>query len=302
MMSHRAMSFALLLALLLVLGGCPSRVADPGAEATAPPEAIPSAEAQFTGESAMTHVRYLTEEIGTRIAPSDELDAAVQYVSEQLIELGYEPEHVAYDLPDGSAATNLTALIPGASEQERLVVCHLDTVPDCPGANDDASGAAAMLEIAELLMANEPPLSVRLCFLTAEEALAGFDEHGFSSIEYMKGLDEEAIGRMSEVCWLDKIAAGPDLKILYINDARPSLAVRLGDVAGELGMSPAVKGVARWSEEMAFEDFDIPTAWVEYGPAPELHTPGDDMTNVDREKLVAVGNLICGWLMEEPGQ
>ncbi len=302
MMSHRLMSVALVVTLVLVLGGCPSRVADPGAEATAPPEAIPSAEAQFTGESAMTHVRYLTEEIGTRVAPSDELDAAVQYVSEQLIELGYEPEHVAYDLPDGSAAANLTALIPGASEQERLVVCHLDTVPNCPGANDDASGAAVMLEIAEMLQGTAPSLSVRLCFLTAEEALVGFDEHGFSSIEYMKGLDEEAVGRMSAVCWLDKIAAGPDLKVLYINDARPSAATRLGTIAEGQGLSPAVKGANRWSEEMAFEDYDIPTAWVEYGPAPELHTPGDDMTNVDREKLVAVGNLICGWLMEEPGE
>lgn len=298
MKTHGAVVFALLLALALALGGCPK----PAVEVSTPPGAIPPAEARFTGEVAMAHIRYLTEEIGPRIAPSDELDAAVKYVSEQLIELGFKPEQVGYDLPNGTAAANVIALIPGRSEQERVLVCHLDTVPDCPGANDDASGAGAMLEIAELLRDNPPPLSVRLCFLTAEEALAGFDEHGFSSIEYMKGLDEKAIGRMSAVCWLDKIAAGPDLKILFINDARSSVAERLGTVADKLGLSPTVKGANRWSEEMAFEDYAIPTAWVEYGPAPELHTPGDDMSNVEREKLVAVGDLIHNWLTEEPQQ
>ena len=143
---------------------------------------------------------------------------------------------------------------------------------------------------------------MRLCFFTAEEALTGFDEQGYSSIAYMQGQAAEDIEWIGAACWLDKIAAGPELKILYINDARSSLATRLGNVAEKQGISAKVKGASRWSEEMAFEDFDIPTAWVEYGPAPELHTPDDDMTNVDREKLVAVGNLICGWLMEEPGE
>lgn len=296
MKTHGTIVFALLLALALALSGCPS----PDVEISAPPDTTPPAEAQFTGESAMTHIRHLTEEIGPRIAPSDELDAAVKYVSERLIELGVKPEQVEYALPDGTAAANVIALIPGRSEQERVLVCHLDTVPDCPGANDDASGAGAMLEIAEMLQGTAPPLSVRLCFLTAEEALEGFDEHGFSSIEYMKSLDEEAVGRMSAACWLDKIAAGPELKIICIKDARSSTARALGDILADQHRSIALTIADRWSEEMAFEDYDIPTAWVEYGPAPELHTPDDDMTNVEREKLVAVGDLIHRWLTEEP--
>ncbi len=312
MNSFRLLMIAIVTALALTFSGCPRESARPdvsigireqpttGLGVVDIPSDGPSS--AFTGDRAMEHTRALAEEIGPRLMPSDALDAATKYVSEQLIDLGLAPEQALYDLPDGTAAANIIAVIPGISEQERVLACHLDTVAECPGANDDASGAGAMLELAEMLVGTEFPLSVRLCFFTAEEALEGADEHGYSSAQYMKSLNPDQIGRMAAVCWLDKIAAGSSLKVLYIADARSSVALELGQLAHSRDLKPTVTGADRWSEEMAFEDYDIPTAWVEWGPASELHSPGDDMRNVAREKLVAIGDLIHTWLTEEPSE
>ncbi len=52
----------------------------------------------------------------------------------------------------GEMYRNLVASHPGASSDgEVLIVAHYDTVPDCPGADDNASGVAGLLVAAEAL-------------------------------------------------------------------------------------------------------------------------------------------------------
>src|SRR5574337_827100 len=54
---------------------------------------------------------------------------------------------------EGRWYRNLIALHPGSSRREQLlVVAHYDTVPNCPGADDNASGVAGLLEIAGALI------------------------------------------------------------------------------------------------------------------------------------------------------
>jgi aminopeptidase YwaD len=193
---------------------------------------------------------------------------------------------------------NLTAVKAGRSKEEVVLAAHLDTVPESPGANDDASGVAALLELAALLKEQEPPRSVRFLFLTAEEEIEGFEGHGYSSLQFFAGLAPDQVQNLAVACWMDKIAAGPTFKVLHTHEASASLARRLQERAESRGMKPQLIAAKRWSKKMAFEDHGIPTAWIEYGPAPHLHQPGDDLTNVDPGKLKAVGDLVYRWLME----
>lgn len=50
-----------------------------------------------------------------------------------------------------------------------FVVAHYDSVPGCPGADDNASGLAVMLECARVLARNAPPLPVGFIAFNAEE-------------------------------------------------------------------------------------------------------------------------------------
>jgi hypothetical protein len=66
---------------------------------------------------------------------------------------------------------NLLAVKSGVEEPETIVEAgaHLDTVFDSPGADDDASGVAALLETARLLAGTRSRRTIRLCFFAMEE-------------------------------------------------------------------------------------------------------------------------------------
>ena len=72
---------------------------------------------------------------------------------------------------DGHTVRNLEVILPGQTRPEEIVVvgAHYDTVYGCPGANDNASGIAAVLELARLL-ANQPfARTIRLVAFVNEE-------------------------------------------------------------------------------------------------------------------------------------
>jgi Zn-dependent M28 family amino/carboxypeptidase len=50
-----------------------------------------------------------------------------------------------------------------------LLGAHYDTVPGCPGANDNTSGVAALLELSRLFASVEPALTVRFVAFVNEE-------------------------------------------------------------------------------------------------------------------------------------
>src|SRR5262245_38795183 len=84
-----------------------------------------------------------------------------------------EPGHVR-------EGVNLLATHPGASLAGEVIEvgAHYDTVPRSPGANDDASGVAALLEVARAVAGTPTRRAVRLCFFGAEElALTGSKAH-----------------------------------------------------------------------------------------------------------------------------
>ena len=85
---------------------------------------------------------------------------------------------------NAGAVENITAKLQGtASEKAILLAAHYDTVPNSPGANDDGSGVAAILETIRTLKANTPLKNdVIVLFTDGEEpgllgAQAFVDEH-----------------------------------------------------------------------------------------------------------------------------
>jgi Zn-dependent M28 family amino/carboxypeptidase len=87
-------------------------------------------------------------------------------LAEKLTGYGYE---VA--LEDYGTGTNVVGRKPGTSATERTVVigAHYDHIPDCPGADDNATGVAATLEIARLIAQVDLEHSVAIAFWDEEE-------------------------------------------------------------------------------------------------------------------------------------
>lgn len=96
------------------------------------------------------HVRVLAGEIGERHAGRPgSLEATALYIGKSLMESRYDIEGQPFEV-SGKEVLNVCSEHKGVERPEEILVigAHYDTVPHCPGANDNGSGVAALLEIA----------------------------------------------------------------------------------------------------------------------------------------------------------
>ena len=129
-------------------------------------------EEQALAQRLRTHVEQLAGEIGERnIFRPQALHAAASYIERQWEQQGYAVERPAYEV-SGVRCLNLEITRGGgAREREILLIgAHYDTVVGSPGANDNASGVSALLELSRLFAGAEPALTVRFVAFVNEEA------------------------------------------------------------------------------------------------------------------------------------
>jgi len=98
------------------------------------------------------------------------LARAADYVSDQVRLSGLSPEQRPVEFA-GATYYNIVATLAGTRpERPRVLVgAHYDTVAGTPGADDNASGVAAMLETARLLAAEPLEATVEFAGFTLEE-------------------------------------------------------------------------------------------------------------------------------------
>jgi hypothetical protein len=118
------------------------------------------------------HVATLAGAIGERhLYRPEALAAAVDYIAEQWQVQGYRPAREAFTV-EGATCANLVVTCPGrrrTGDEILLVAAHYDTVPGSPGADDNASGVAGLLELSRAFAALRPERTVRFVAFTNEE-------------------------------------------------------------------------------------------------------------------------------------
>jgi hypothetical protein len=119
------------------------------------------AEIQFSGVRAFEiEDQFVTQHIN-RVSGSDESLAAVEWLNEQLGASGWTCTIDKWDAVLYSETVelrNVVCRLPGESEQEILVVAHHDIAPTTEqGADNDGSGIAVMLHLAEIFASEDKP-------------------------------------------------------------------------------------------------------------------------------------------------
>ncbi len=126
----------------------------------------------FSATRALQHVRVLAQ--APRVMGTKPYGDAIEYISGQLNRLGFHSE-IQQTFSQGgginsqwySSVDNIVAREPGLEPQGAiLLTAHFDSGFLTPGANDDASGVAVLLEVARALEAN-PPVKNTVIFLFA---------------------------------------------------------------------------------------------------------------------------------------
>jgi len=125
-----------------------------------------------------SHVRMLAEDIGERnIYHPDALAEASTYIENIWQEQGYRVTPQTYEV-EGIPCSNLEVTHAGITHPEQILLigAHYDSVSGSPGANDNGSGVAALLEIARLLKGVETECTVRFVAFVNEESPFFFRE------------------------------------------------------------------------------------------------------------------------------
>lgn len=122
------------------------------------------------------HIQEL-EGIRHPIADSEALDRAAAYVYTSLQSLGYEMSEHSFKEGDREFQ-NIIATCSGTRypEERLIVLAHYDTVSTTPGADDNASGVAVLLELATVLKAIQFDRSLQFIAVNLEEADQEGDE------------------------------------------------------------------------------------------------------------------------------
>ena len=156
-------------------------------------------------EALSLHVRELSVKIGERsVLRGDGLDRAKTYVRGAFEAAGLTVTEQAYEY-DGRRVANLIADPPGAATAATpyIIGAHYDSVIGTPGADDNASAVAVMLELARRATAKPPGVPLRFVAFTLEEPPTHATRHQGSRV-FVKRLTE-AGGRVAGAIILEMV-------------------------------------------------------------------------------------------------
>jgi hypothetical protein len=145
------------------------------------------------------HVRFLSDTVLPRNTRNlDNLNRAADYIAEALAGSGGRVEEQPYHA-GGVLCRNIRARFGPDSGALLIVGAHYDVCGDLPGADDNGSGVAGLLEIGRLLGTNPPPVPVELvAFSTEETPFFGGPEMG--SAIHANALRDDKVAVAGMIC------------------------------------------------------------------------------------------------------
>ncbi len=271
----------------------------------------------FSQSALMGHVEWLAapEREGRGIGTKG-LEAAAEYIAAQFKAIGLRPggdngtyfqSFVSSKSPSGAAVSlrNVIGVLPGTKPelagQSALLTAHYDHLgsgwPDVhagdegklhPGADDNASGVAVMLELAKVLSSGAPPQRT-LVFVafTGEEAgrlgsLHYVDHPAFPLAKVIGAINLDTVGRLH------------DRKVSVIATGTAS---EWQHIFRGAGFTTGVEGrmipdSLESSDQKSFIDRGVAAVQIFTDPHPDYHRPGDTADKVDAAGLVKVATFV----------
>jgi Zn-dependent M28 family amino/carboxypeptidase len=260
----------------------------------------------FRVGAAQRTIARLARDIGPREATSPSFERAARFVERRLVDLGYTVRDQSFTVPAGTSwgvpvpsgqTRNVVAVAPGTDrDQPHLVVgAHLDTVPQAPGAVDDASGIAIVLEIARMARLQPPPYPVVFVAFAAEEPRGpGDDLHHFGSQEYVRQLTPAQRRGLIGAVAIDSVGVSRDVPVCSATETPGAFVRGVRTAVRDAGL-PVRSCVNRTSDHWSFVRNGL--AGVRVGLAgtqeyAEYHSARDTVDVVDPAALATAGQAV----------
>jgi Zn-dependent M28 family amino/carboxypeptidase len=248
------------------------------------PSSTPSASSPFAVGNVVEVVRVLAGEIGPRETTSDAFRRAGIYVERRFESFGYQVRHPTFRVPAG--LSNLVAVPEGetfnvvaeprafdATRPHLIVGAHLDTVPQAPGAVDNATGVGVVIELARLAALNPPPVPVVFVAFGGEEARV---PHGglHGSKAFVAALNAIQRGAITAAIVVDRMGTGDRIPVCTATDASNALARAVRGAARRVAAT-AFDCENESSDHVSFSRAGILAVRIGPDDFREYHTPRD---------------------------
>lgn len=256
---------------------------------------------------AVAAVRHLAGVVGPREATGPAYRQAATWVSRRLDRLGYDVVRQRVDVPAGESwgipvpagrSVNVVATPPGLGpgDPHLVVGAHLDTVPQAPGAEDNASGVGVLLAVAEAVAERRTRLPVVLVAFGAEEPRGPSDaDHHYGSRRYVALMGPRERRGLRAMVSLDRVGVGDRVPVGSATASDPvqrSLLAAAGRAQVPAFADPGQRSSDHWS----FVRDGLPAARLGSTPYVGYHSAADVPEVVSAEQLERVGRLVLEWL------
>ena len=244
----------------------------------------------FDNERAMNHVRALAGDIGVRVRATRGERRGIRYVKRRFEDLGYRTDVQRFSV-DGGKSRNVVAWWPGVRDNSFVVGGHIDTVEGAPGANDNASGVAVMLENARLFA--DSPQSKWLRFVAfGSEEYGDNGVHHVGSHKYVKRLGKKGRRHVAGMISVDMIADGRPLIIGYAGIGPQRVARTLYRKLKRTNIGVDYQETCDCSDNGPFEIAAIPASFMWSGFEPNYHDPSDTIPNMKPKHMKRTGRAL----------
>ncbi|MBS7620631.1 Zn-dependent exopeptidase M28, partial [Candidatus Bathyarchaeota archaeon] len=219
-----------------------------------------------------------------------------RYLLEQIAKGKVEATLVVDVTSEEKETKNVRAIIEGGrkADEKILVIAHRDTA-NTPGANDNASGLATLIELAQILPEYRLNRSVELIAMGAEEELGSLGSYNYCKIH------KDELDKVKAVINVDMVAVGSKLKVITeglwpdkgrletskeINRLLIEEANRIGYFV-EYGICPFAT-----SDEGRFIDAGVSASWLWKPDDPYYHSTEDTPDKVNPNDIKAVCEIV----------
>ena len=246
---------------------------------------------------------HLSQQIGVRPPGTQGELSAAEYLKAELESLGYAVGWLEFTLPNGEKSVNLVTADPGTTDSYTFLVgAHMDTRPGSPGANGNASGCAAVLELARTVKDTRHLTEIRfLLFGSTEGTGSQRTPARTGSTAYLGTQSPEEAAKIVGMVSLDTVAVGPEVWAHDWGTNSLLIAQSLVAAAGEKGLN-ASQETGQGSDHEPFGAAGIPAVWLERrlpGGQPDgtVGTSGDSMSHVSTGLVSEMVDFLRGYLL-----
>ncbi|GAB3198666.1 hypothetical protein GCM10027062_13440 [Nocardioides hungaricus] len=285
-------------------GSDPGRPTSTAAVPTTPtPTPDPEPPRRFEAARALATVRDLAGGIGPRLATGPALDEAAAYVARRLRREGYAVRRESFPVPAGDSwgvpvdagrSQNVVAEPPDFQPRKGYVLlgAHLDSIAVAPGAEDNASGVAVLLELARVLQGES---QVVLVAFGGEEPVGEVEMHHYGSKHRVAAMSPAERRGLTAMVSLDRVGVGDRVPVSSVPGTPARTAEGLA-AAGRRAGVPVTLGLNTTSDHESFADAGLPAARIGSTDYAAYHSADDLPRVVDPAQLSRIGRLLTAWL------